>query len=627
MELIQKVQSNLIGFLEKEKPNILVDVLTLCSDKYYNTNESLITDEEYDRIYEKLQEIDPKNPYLKIVGAVVEGEKVVLPYWIGSMNKKKTKEEVGKWYPKYPGEVVISDKLDGKSFILDIKDGNPKLYSRGNGNLGKDISYLLKYINIPSLEGNFILRGEILISKTNFQRIKTNAANSRSFIAGISNLKKIDKDKSHDLKLVDLICFEVIEPEMKPSEQFSFLKEKGFKVVYNEIQPEITFESLQEILKGRKDDSEYDIDGIIVCQNKIYPRSEDKNPKHAIAFKMDMEFAISKVIDIEWNLSKHGKLKPLVLIEPVSLNATTVKAATGNNASFIVKHKLGPGCQVKIKKSGEIIPKIVEVYGGTEPKMPDCEYEWNSTEKEIIALGMEENDDVKIKRITCFFKTIGVEHIGPGIYKKMFENGYKTIKKIMDITKEELLELPGIKEKSSCNILNNLNKILDNPIKIELVVAGSCILGTGLGTRILEKVLAQYPNIFGDEIEIVLETLIEIPSIEKKTASRILEKLPEIRQFIKDHPRLKFETKKKKKKIIKKKSKFVTDKNIVITGKREKVILDYIENNGGKIQSTINSKTHILIAEDKEGKSSKLKKAKELNVEIMNFEEFKLKML
>ena len=151
-------------------------------------------------------------------------------------------------------------------------------------------------------------------------------------------------------------------------------------------------------------------------------------------------------------------------------------------------------------------------------------------------------------------------------------------------------------------------------------------MGTGLGTRILEKVLAQYPNIFGDEVEIVLETLVEIPSIEKKTASRILEKLPEIRKFIKDHPRLKFETKKKKK-IIKKKSTFVTDKNIVITGKRDKFILDYIESNGGKIQSTINSKTHILIAEDKEGKSSKLKKAKELSIEIMNFDEFKQKML
>lgn len=628
MEHIPKIKSDIIGFLESKftEPEMIVEVLKLCSDKYYNTDETLITDEEYDRIYDKLIEIDPQNKYLEQVGAEVKGEKVDLPYWMGSMNKKKTKEEVDKWIPKYPGEVVISDKLDGKSFILDIKEGNPKLYSRGNGNQGKDISYLLKYIKIPKIEGNYILRGEILISKTNFKRIKTNAANSRSFIAGISNLKKIDKDKSHDLKLVDLICFEVISPEMKPLDQFIFLKEKGFKVVFNQINPEITFELLQNNLKDRKEKSDYDIDGIIVCQNKIYPRSEDKNPKHAIAFKMDMEFAISKVIDIEWNLSKHGKLKPLVLIEPVSLNATTVKAATGNNAAFIVKHKLGPGCKVKIKKSGEIIPKIVEVYGGTEPKMPDCDYEWNSTEKEILAIGLEENDDVKIKRITCFFKTIGVEHIGPGIYKKLYENGFDTIKKIMEVKKEELLKLPGVKEKSANNILENLDKILDNPIKIELVVAGSCILGTGLGVRILEKILGKYPNIFSEKIDIVLETLLEIPSVEKKTASRVLDKLPEIRDFILKHPRLKFESKKKKK-IIRKKSTFVSEKNIVITGKRDKEILDYIEKNGGKIQNSINSKTNILIAEDKGGKTSKLKKAMELEIEIMNFEEFKEKML
>ena len=140
-----------------------------------------------------LKKLTLVNSYLQQVGAEVEGEKVELPYWMGSMNKKKTKEEVEKWIPKYPGEVVISDKLDGKSFILDIKDGEPKLYSRGNGNQGKDISYLLKYIKIPKIEGNYILRGEILISKTNFKRIKTNAANSRSFIAGISNLKRLIK--------------------------------------------------------------------------------------------------------------------------------------------------------------------------------------------------------------------------------------------------------------------------------------------------------------------------------------------------------------------------------------------------------------------------------------------------
>ena len=104
-----------------------------------------------------------------------------------------------------------------------------------------------------------------------------------------------------------------------------------------------------------------------------------------------------------------------------------------------------------------------------------------------------------------------------------------------------------------------------------------------------------------------------------------MNKLPEIRNFITEHPRIKLNSPKKKKKIIRKK-KFVTGKNIVITGKRDKEIIEYIEHHGGKIQGTINSKTDILIAEDKEGKSSKLKKAKELNVEIMNYEEFKQKI-
>lgn len=618
MDNIQKIKSGILEFLQNSNPKMLVEVLTLCSHKYYNTNEILISDEEYDRIYEKLQEIDPGNSYLKQVGAEVSGEKVDLPYWMGSMNKKKTKEEIEKWTPKYPGEVVISDKLDGKSFILEIKEGAPKLYSRGNGNQGKDISYLLDYINIPKIEDDVILRGEILISKSNFKRIRSKSANSRSFIAGISNLKKIDKDKSHDLKLVDLICFEVISPELSPSEQFVFLKERGFNVVFNQSYPNTDFDTLQGILKERKENSPYDIDGIIVCHNKIYPRTEDKNPKHAIAFKMDMEFAISKVIDVEWNLSKHGKLKPLVLIEPVSLNATTVKAATGNNAAYIKHHKLGPGCEVKIKKSGEIIPKIVEVYGGTEPKMPDCEYEWNATEKEILAVDLNDNKEVKIKRITCFFKTIGVEHVGPGIYKKMYEGGFDTIKKIMDIRKDELLTLPGIKDKSADKILENLNKVLDREIKVEDVVSGSCILGTGLGVKILEKILDKFPNIFGEEIDILLENLVEIPSIEKKTAQKILDKLPEVRKFILDHPRIKLQ---------KNKTKCVSTMNIVITGKREKDIVNFIKEQNYTLQPSVNKTTNLLIAEDKDGSSTKIKKAKDLKIDIYEPKEFRTKFM
>lgn len=621
MEHIPKVKKSLLGFLKDSKPKTLISILKLCSDTYYNSNENLITDEEYDRIREHLEEIDPDNKYLQEVGAPINADKVKLPYWMGSMNKKKKQEEVEKWAVKYPGEIVVSDKLDGISFLLVI-DEDIKLYSRGNGKEGKDLGYLLDYIKLPNVTEKMVIRGEILISKDSFIKLDSDAANTRSFISGVSNLKKIDSKKAKELKKIDLVCFELIYPELKPSEQFLFLKSKGFNCVNNKIYPELNFESLKENLLERKDQSDYDIDGIIVCQNILQERNVDKNPKYAFAFKMDMEFAFSTVIDVEWNQSKHGKLKPLVLIEQVVLGGTNVKAATGNNADFIVKHKIGPGAKVKIIKGGEIIPKIIEVIDGKVPKMPDCEFVWNETKKEILLNNIEENDEVKIKRITSFFKTIGVEHIGPGIYKKLYQNGFNTINKIMNIKKEELLELPGIKDKSANNILQNLDSILDNPIAVEKVVSGSCILGTGLGTRILEKILSKYPKIFEENINITMEQLIEIPSIEEKTATKILNKLDNIRHFILEHPRIKIKKPVKKKKIIKKKS-VIQDMKIVITGKREKKIIDLIEKYGGSLQSAINKSTNILIAEDKDGKSSKIKKAKELEIKIYNFEEFK----
>merc|ERR1711935_785484 len=240
-------------------------------------------------------------------------------------------------------------------------------------------------------------------------------------------------------------------------------------------------------------------------------------------------------------------------------------------------------------------PKIVEVLEGKEPLMPDCDYKWNSTKKEILMLNVENNDEFKIKRITNFFKTIGVEHIGPGIFKKMFQHKINTINKILDVRKEELLLIPGIKEKSSDNIIKNINKILNFPIKMENIVAGSCILEPGLGIKILEKILNKYPTIFTDNSKLKIEDLISIPSIEEKTATKFLNKLDEIRIFFKNHPRLKYDSFDSKKNKIDNK---IHDKHFVITGKRDKTLIKMIEEKGGIIQTILNKKTDILITDD-----------------------------
>ena len=158
-------------------------------------------------------------------------------------------------------------------------------------------------------------------------------------------------------------------------------------------------------------------------------------------------------------LSKLGKLKPIVNIEPTMLCGTTNRKATGNNADFIVKNGIGPGAVVKMIKGGEIIPKIVEVLEKTEPQLPNVDYVWNETHKEIILQNMEEDEDVKIKKIISFFKELDVKNIGPGIFKKMFQNGFNTIKKIINIQKDDLLKLEGIKEKSVEKIYESIHML------------------------------------------------------------------------------------------------------------------------------------------------------------------------
>ena len=237
---------------------------------------------------------------------------------------------------------------------------------------------------------------------------------------------------------------------------------------------------------------------------------------------MDLDYAITKVIGIEWNISKHGVLKPTVIIEPVVLCGTTNNKATGHNADFIVKNKIGKGAMIKLIKGGEIIPKVEEVIVPADViDMPEIDYTWNASHKEIMITDIEEFKKVKLKRIIIFYKTIGVENIGPGTFTKIYETGFDTIRKIWFIKKEDLLKMDGIKDKSADNIMKNLEVIAKNEIDIKKVVAGSCILGTGFGEKVLDKILSKYPKIFR-RIEISVEKLCEMIVFKLKQLINLL---------------------------------------------------------------------------------------------------------
>jgi len=603
-------------------------ILEKASHTYYETEVELLSDSSFDKLKDYLEEHYPDNPFLEQIGAEVQGpNKVKLPIHMGSMDKKKKEKDVNSWKQKYPGKVVISDKLDGISFLLVIQNGKSQLLTRGNGTYGKDISQIIPYLRIPKVKSSteMVIRGEMLVSQSNFEKVKEKFSNGRSFIAGLSNFKELTAERKKYLQLVDLVCYELVKPNLQTEKQLETLNKLGFMVVPHFTESKLEFQKLQETLLERKQESIYDIDGIIVTANKVNPRVSSGNPKYSFAFKMDLEFAITTVKYVKWNASKHGKLKPTVYIEPVYLSGHKNSRATGNNADFIEKNKIGPGAKVKVIKGGEIIPKIEEVLEGTIAQFPEEKYVWNETHKEILLVNLE-NDDMKVQKLVSFFKVLDVDGLGIGLLTKFYENGINTIKKICLVSQDELLELDGIKEKSASKIVKNIKKVIQKPVALEKLVSGSCILGNGIGEKILVKIFTHFQIKKESDLDkINLVGLKDIDGIEEKTAQKIMSGIPKIKLFLEEHPFLKFiPYAGKTQKSMKGK---MAGMNVVLTGKRDSEVIKFIEQQGGEIKSAVNKNTNILVVDSLDLGTSKIKKAQELNIAILTNQQFKIKYL
>ena len=402
-------------FIDTQTLNVLIEVSTYAAEKYH-TGESIISDKLYDALFDEITKRDPNNNFLKKVGFEVTKNKIKLPYFMGSMDKLKTTEQdkLNKWKKKYnKNDYVIMDKLDGISglYINDSK-GNIKLYTRGDGIIGQDISYLINTIpslkNIKGLKNKISIRGEIIISKKNWKKYVDQFSNARNMVSGLVNTKKID---TNIMKDIDFVVYEILEPRMKQSEQFELMTKYNIKNVYYEYldKNDLDFEMLDEILLERREKSEYEIDGIIISDDSLQEINSDGNPSWAFAFKDASEKLTADVLvkDVEWNVSKDGYLKPKLILEPTALSGVTISNATAFNAKYIIDNQIGPGSIVKIIRSGDVIPHVLEVIKKTKVKMPDVEYKWNDTNVDLIAIGEKSDDQIiKVSAVTDLNKCL-----------------------------------------------------------------------------------------------------------------------------------------------------------------------------------------------------------------------------
>ena len=598
---------------------------------YYNDSENvLMTDNEFDIIKEYMEKKYPKNKILEQIGAPIqEKNKVKLPYNMPSMDKiKPDTNTLPKWKAKYSGPYVLSAKLDGISAMYSTEHDEQKLYTRGNGKVGQDISHLIPYLRLPKTK-DITIRGELIMKKTTFtDKYQSEFSNSRNLVAGIVNQKKIEPERFKD---VDFVAYEVIVPSLKPSEQMSMLEKDNTMVVINEVKEDIDNNMLSDILVDWRKNYEYTIDGVIVTNDKIYDRT-DKNPEHGFAFKMVLsdQVAEAKVLNVLWSPSKDGYLKPRIQIEPVVLGGAKIEYATAFNAAFVEDNKLGIGALVKLVRSGDVIPHIMAVIEPAEKaKMPDVAYKWNDTHVDIILEDAEKDDTVIEKNIIGFFKGLEVDGLGPGNVKKIIAAGYTSVPQIIAMSEEDFLKVDGFKKKMAEKVYTSIRNKIEKASLIKLM-AVSNLFGRGFGERRIEPILIKYPDIVTSEIsdEEKIANIKSIRGMEKKTAERFVQNIPKFIEFVKV---AKLEDKLHETMLGLQEQPAIDEtnplyeKSIVITGFRNKELSEELKSLGVRESSAVSKNTFAVIVKDKDEDTGKIAAAKQKNIPIYTSLEFKEK--
>jgi len=614
-----------------------VDMIQECNRTYYHHSQPLLSDNEYDIWKEYGEKKFPQHRLLKEVGApvgAVERNKVTLPYEMPSMDKiKPDTGALGGWMKKYGGPYVISCKLDGVSGLYVMEKGGAKLYTRGDGVVGQDITHLLRALKLPTVPVGVAVRGEFIIPKHVFEeKYKGTFANPRNLVSGVVNAKKVD-EKAVDLHFV---AYEVVAPSMSPSQQMRQLTEWGFEVVRHSTRGTLTNEELSAILLDWRANYEYEIDGVIVCDDHIYPRVSG-NPEYAFAFKMVIsdQMAECKVVDVIWTPSKNGYLKPRVRIEPVALGGVTIEYATGFNGKFIADNRIGVGALIQIIRSGDVIPYIRGVVVPAEvTKMPEVSFEWTDTHVDIVLTNLAEDVTVREKTVAGFFVGLEVEGLSIGNIRRLFKGGFDTVAKILRMSVADFESVEGFQKKMAEKVHGGIREKVAGASLLKVMTVSNQ-MGRGLGEKKLAPIMEAFPDILASEETdyAKIAKLMTIRGIGRENASEFVSNIGGFLAFLRDcglegklvsegaidniptasstadtrHP--------------------LYGKKIVMTKVRDKEIIDRLGSLGAKLEDGMKKDVFALVVRSHADVSNKVDFAKKNGIAIFTPEEFKARFL
>ncbi len=634
----------------------LINILNKASELYYQKNTIMMTDYEYDHLYDELVELEKEtnttlsnSPTINVEPEISSSLKQVEhPSPMLSLAKTKKVSELENFLGDKEG--LLSWKLDGLTIVLTYEDG--KLISgvtRGTGIIGELVTENVKqFKNVPltiPYKGRLVLRGEAIIKYSDFNRMNEELGDGSSQYKNPRNLcsgsvRQLDSSITAK-RCVNCIIFALIESSTNisnlKSECFDWLKNQGFEVVEHY---KVTKNTVKEqVLMFKEKVKEYDIpsDGLVITYDDIaYGNSlgtTAKFPKHSLAFKWKDETVATTLRKVDWLVSRTGLINPVAVFDPVELEGTIVSRASVHNVSILEGLKLGIGDTIMVYKANMIIPQIASnstQSGNLEipDRCPVCGSKASIISNSDVKYLYCMNDFCKaklIKRLSLFVSrnAMNIDGISDMILNKLITekivNNYKDLYHL-DRYKDKIIAFDGFGEKSYSNMVNSIEK--SRHVKLANFIYALGIPDIGFSRAKL--ICNHFNNDFNKISNLTYEELSNISGVGDVIAKEwidtfsnpdFIEELKELKEEI-DIPKASTNS-----------NKDLDGLTFVITGSLNKftnrdTMIEFIEEHGGKVVTSISSKVNYLINNDITSTSTKNNKAKELGISIIDEDKF-----
>jgi DNA ligase (NAD+) len=643
---------------KKERMQELIKILNEASKAYYAEDREIMSNFEYDRLYEELEGLE------KETGIVLSGSPTVSVGYESveelpkerhespmlSLGKTKSREELKDWLQGK--EAILSWKLDGLTVVLTYRNGELfKAVTRGNGEIGEVITGNARtFKNIPlniAFKGELVLRGEAVITYSDFEKINEEIPEAEAKYKNPRNLcsgsvrqlnNEITAKRNVRFYAFTLVSAEDVDFHNSREEQFRFLEKQGFEVVERKmVTPDTILSAISEF---ENKIPAYDVpsDGLVLTYEDIaYGKSlgrTAKFPRDAIAFKWADEIRETTLTEVEWSASRTGLINPVAIFTPVELEGTTVSRASVHNVSIVKELKLGIGDRITVYKANMIIPQIAEnlTQSGNLPipaTCPVCGGETkiqNMNDTETLYCTNPECAAKKIKSFTLFVSrdALNMEGLSEATLEKFISMGF--IHEYADLFhlaehRDAIVDMEGFGEKSYANLADSIEKARNTTLP--RLIYGLGIANIGL---VNAKMLCRHFDYDLDALQSAKEEeLSDIEGVGDVIAGAFVSYMnnPANKEKI-DHllPELHLEKPESSTE-----NQNLAGLSFVVTGtlnsfENRNALKEEIEKRGGKVTGSVTSKTECLINNDVTSSSSKNKKAKELNVPILSEEDF-----